>query len=201
MKLRARLIFSLCDPSFETALPRLLRMRFSNFRFTFQIACSPHKRMRYAGLPGKTRMSLRSSGLGSRTWGLVLATACARALQKSSAQEVRGRSATLEDEGAGNAGCPMHPWFGQKMPGSCHRFTGFNRHSLRNGFTAYFVLSPATGLCCHRHSSEALAPQALDASNGASGPHDFAVRDRIVRPRAKNARRRHRDHRIPSHAK
>jgi hypothetical protein len=70
----------------------------------------------------------------------------------------------------------MHPWFGQKMPGSCHRFTGFNRHSLRNGFTAYFVLSPATGLCCHRHSSEALAPQELDASNGASGPHDFAVR-------------------------
>jgi hypothetical protein len=26
-----------------------------------------------------------------------------------------------------------------------HRFTGLNRHSLRNGFTAYFVLSPVTG--------------------------------------------------------
>jgi hypothetical protein len=25
------------------------------------------------------------------------------------------------------------------------------RHPLRNGFTAYFVLSPVSGLCCHRH--------------------------------------------------
>jgi hypothetical protein len=27
----------------------------------------------------------------------------------------------------------------------CHRFTGLNRHSLHNGFTTYFVLSPVTG--------------------------------------------------------
>jgi hypothetical protein len=27
----------------------------------------------------------------------------------------------------------------------CHRFTGLNRHSLHNGFTASFVLSPVTG--------------------------------------------------------
>jgi hypothetical protein len=27
-----------------------------------------------------------------------------------------------------------------------HRFTGLNRHSLRDGFTASFVLSPVTGL-------------------------------------------------------
>jgi hypothetical protein len=25
------------------------------------------------------------------------------------------------------------------------------RHPLRNGFTAYFVLSPVSGLFCHRH--------------------------------------------------
>jgi hypothetical protein len=47
------------------------------------------------------------------------------------------------------------------------------RHSPRNGFTAYSALSPATGFfatvaCgCFRK---------LDASIGASGPHDFAVR-------------------------
>ena len=70
----------------------------------------------------------------------------------------------------------MHPWFGQKMPGSCHRFTGLNRHSLRDGFTTYFVLSPATGLCCHRHPCKLLLVTRLNASNGASGPHDFAVR-------------------------
>ena len=46
--------------------------------------------------------------------------------------------------------------------------------------TAYFALSRVTGLFCHprpaEHSTE------LDASVGASGPHDFTVRFSIVRP-------------------
>jgi hypothetical protein len=54
--------------------------------------------------------------------------------------------------------------------------------------TVSFVLSPVTGLFCHRH--RAVARQ-LDASVGASGPHDFAVRVSVARP----ARRR--VHRIP----
>jgi hypothetical protein len=33
---------------------------------------------------------------------------------------------------------------------SHHRFTGITRPSLRDGFTAYFALSPVTGLVCHR---------------------------------------------------
>jgi hypothetical protein len=33
---------------------------------------------------------------------------------------------------------------------SHHGHTGFTRHSPRNGFTAYIVLSPAIGLFCHR---------------------------------------------------
>jgi hypothetical protein len=33
----------------------------------------------------------------------------------------------------------MHPWSAQNAV-VVHRFTGLNRHSLRNGFTAYFVL-------------------------------------------------------------
>src|SRR5258708_19159747 len=40
--------------------------------------------------------------------------------------------------------------------------------------TACFVLSPVTGLSCHRHRRSYL--RQLDASVGASGPHDFAVR-------------------------
>jgi hypothetical protein len=40
--------------------------------------------------------------------------------------------------------------------------------------TAYFVLSPVTGLFCHRRLADTSAQ--LDASVGASGPHDFAVR-------------------------
>src|ERR1700679_2414892 len=41
--------------------------------------------------------------------------------------------------------------------------------------TAYFALSPVTGLCCHRRLADTSAT--LDASVGASGPHDFAVRE------------------------
>src|SRR6266853_2129476 len=59
--------------------------------------------------------------------------------------------------------------------------------------TAYVALSPVTGLSCHRHPriSDLSAPgradlpsAKLDASVGASGPHDFAVRSNISRPRA-----------------
>src|SRR5580692_3555158 len=42
--------------------------------------------------------------------------------------------------------------------------------------TAYFVLSPVTGLSCHRRSRWNCFLRKLDASVGASGPHGFAVR-------------------------
>ena len=73
---------------------------------------------------------------------------------------------------------------------NAHEHTGSAeavRPSLRNGFTAYFVLSLVIGLSCHHRPQEALASRELDASVEASGPHDFAVRDRIVR-RAHQAR-------------
>src|SRR5450432_2193073 len=52
--------------------------------------------------------------------------------------------------------------------------------------TAYVVLSPVTGLFCHRRQriKFCLSPvgptqlRELDASVGASGPHDFAVREK-----------------------
>jgi hypothetical protein len=40
--------------------------------------------------------------------------------------------------------------------------------------TVSFALSPVTGLSCHCHFADISAK--LDASVGASGPHDFAVR-------------------------
>src|SRR5438876_5407753 len=53
--------------------------------------------------------------------------------------------------------------------------------------TAYFVLSPATRLCCHRRlriwyvkTRLGLRTSArLDASIGASEPHDFTVREPV----------------------
>ena len=54
------------------------------------------------------------------------------------------------------------------------------RPSLRNGFTAYFALSPVIGFLA-TVAPEKLASQELDASVEASGPHDFAVRVSAVR--------------------
>jgi hypothetical protein len=55
--------------------------------------------------------------------------------------------------------------------------------------TVSFVLSPATGLFCHRHRRS--CHRQLDTSVGVSGPHDFAVRFSAVR------QERIRVHRIP----
>src|ERR1700722_8063094 len=52
--------------------------------------------------------------------------------------------------------------------------------------TVSFVLSPATGLSCHRHWRDCGSNRRqLDASVGASVPHDFAVHLARVRVRAK----------------
>src|ERR1700733_7949864 len=48
--------------------------------------------------------------------------------------------------------------------------------------TVSFALSPVTGLVCHRHLADTSAK--LDASVGASGPHDFAVRVSAIRQKA-----------------
>src|SRR5256885_8216964 len=48
------------------------------------------------------------------------------------------------------------------------------RHPLRNGFTAYFVLSPVERACCHRRRQHTCCQ--LSASIAAPGPHDLAVR-------------------------
>jgi hypothetical protein len=77
----------------------------------------------------------------------------------------------------------MHPWFRAKkhevvttgLPDSA-------RHSLHNGFTVSFVLSPVTGFIAT--VAVRIPPHKLDASIGASGPHDFAVRVSAVRLRA-----------------
>jgi hypothetical protein len=45
--------------------------------------------------------------------------------------------------------------------------------------TVSFVLSPVTGLFCHRRRRNCF--RQLDASVGASGPHDFAVRIGVAR--------------------
>ena len=87
--------------------------------------------------------------------------------------------------------------------------------------TACFVLSPVTGLSCHRHSANMVRFKPgwakctftkLDTSVGASRPHDFAVHDlhrssvrRLIAhgkpPCDHLAHRRCRVHRIPPHVR
>src|SRR6202011_4666995 len=52
--------------------------------------------------------------------------------------------------------------------------TGATRPSLRNGFTAYSVLSPESGLVSLRPPG--LLDPGVDPSVGGTGPHAFAVR-------------------------
>jgi hypothetical protein len=65
--------------------------------------------------------------------------------------------------------------------------------------TVYSALSPVTGLFCHRRLRikfclSSVGPtqlRRLDTSVGVSGPHDFAVRCNISRPRAVDRSRAH----------
>jgi hypothetical protein len=103
---------------------------------------------------------------------LVLATAFRPSLANSSRLEAI--------EGAGKAGCAPHPRSrAQEMHASgAHEHTGEAeaiRPSLRNGFTAY-TRSPWRPRCATIASVMRKHHRQLDASLGASGPHDFTVR-------------------------
>src|SRR6266540_3905142 len=94
--------------------------------------------------------------------------------------------------------CPLRNQRAQGRPGACctrglacdlrkqkctraYRAAGTLRPSLRNGFTAYFVLFPANGSFA-TVAPEKLASRELDASTAASEPHDFTVRVGRARP-------------------
>jgi hypothetical protein len=102
-------------------------------------------------------------------------------------------------EGAGKAGCAMHPQprvrnF-RSTRASHHRFTETIRPSLRNGFNGLLralpgdraFLPPSLADIRRVGPKGPTSPfRQLDASVGASGPHGFTVRNCIVRPRACN---------------
>ena len=74
---------------------------------------------------------------------------------------------------------------------SHHGHTGNTRHSPRNGFNGFLRALPGDRALLPPSPAKVVFRK-LDASVGASGPHDFAVRVRAVRLR------RIRVHRIPS---
>jgi hypothetical protein len=101
---------------------------------------------------------------------------CVRILAAQSTRVLRHFPPSSKTEGAGKAGCRLHPWVpcNKKHGGRTTGSTGNTPAFPARWFTAYFVLSPVTGLSCHRHPRD--TSRALSASVGARGPHDFAVR-------------------------
>jgi hypothetical protein len=100
---------------------------------------------------------------------LVLAAHCARVLQIRSPPEVRGRRECRVSDAPVAA----------KNAVVFHRFTGLNRHSLRNGFTVSFVLSPVTGLFCHRRLAK--IPRDLTPASGRQDHTTSPYESRAVR--------------------
>ena len=104
---------------------------------------------------------------------------CAAAFPRREAPEVCV-SLSLKQEGAGNAGCALHPRSRvRNCAKSCtraYRAAENTRPSLRNGFTAYGEISPENGSFASVASRETVAFGCIDASTATSGPHAFAVR-------------------------
>jgi hypothetical protein len=103
----------------------------------------------------------------------ILAARCARALRYFPPSHLV--------EGAGKAGCALHPRSRvqrcAKKRTRAYRSSGGDPAFPAQWFTTYFVLSPVNGLCCHRRLAARAAK--LSASIAAPGPHDFAVRRRL----------------------
>jgi hypothetical protein len=101
--------------------------------------------------------------------------------------------APLRAWGMPGARCTRSPLCkGRKHRGRSHRYTGITRHSRTQWFYGLCRALPGDRALLPPSSADrfCLSPvgptqlRELDASVGASGPHDFAVRESIFRPRA-----------------
>jgi hypothetical protein len=91
----------------------------------------------------------------------ILAARCARALRRLPPSERRGRreSRVHAAPAVSRANCT-------KKRTRAYRFSGGNPAFPARWFTAYFALSPVTGLSCHRHPREDLLPANLTPASG-----------------------------------
>jgi hypothetical protein len=115
------------------------------------------------------------------TYLRILATAFDRGLLNSFALNKEGAGDPQERaQGRPGARCTRGLMCKNARSKNAHEHTGSAeavRPSLRNGFTAYLVLSPARpGLFVTVISRKREPPKNLTPAIGASGPHDFAVR-------------------------
>src|SRR5712664_562197 len=121
----------------------------------------------------------------------VLAAWFARGLPRTSCPR--------KQEGAGKAGCALHPRSRvqtcTKKRTRAYRFSGGIPAFPAQWFTAYSALSPVIGLSCHRRPREVLLPANLTPASG--------CQDHTASPSARVAlvSRNFRVHRIPPHVR
>jgi len=168
-------------PIVPAAQERGSRLCGASYRTMLRIAGRTLHRVR------DTNFRYQCSRQTAKTQAFILAAHSARVVQYHVSQIT---------EGAGKAGCSMHPQprvqSKKAHERSYHRYAELVRPSLRNGFNAYSVLSPVNGsfatVACASY-------RRLDSSVAKSGPHDFAVRFGATR------QRHLRVHRIPPHVR
>ncbi len=121
-------------------------------------------------MPPQSRDTLRPSSANS-------SAPRTRPIQEGAVRPSRGRRRSQEGRREDRVRAAPAVSRAKAVTKGAHEHTGSAeavRPSLRNGFTAYFVLSPVTGFLATVAARKYL--RQLDASIGASGPHDFAVR-------------------------
>jgi hypothetical protein len=127
-----------------------------------------------------------------------LAARCARVLLGNSAL-LQEKAQGYPKRGAGKTGCALHPRSRvqrqRERRTRAYRFSGSSPAFPAQWFYSLFRALPGDRLSCHRRQCDARHHHQLDASTGASGPHDFAVRLSAVRQERLHV------HRIPPHVR
>jgi hypothetical protein len=140
--------------------------------------------------------ALRRPVGGRRRWDVCLRSRdTIRPSFANSVAQKRGRRRPSR-EGAGKTGCALHPRSRvqrqRERRTRAYRFSGSSPAFPAQWFYDLLRALPGDRLFCHHRRCDAKHHHQLDASNGASGPHDFAVRVSAVR------QKRIRVHRIPT---
>src|SRR5207302_6548432 len=128
------------------------------------------------------------AGYDDRECGALASTSCKASMQEAKTQilvsqrgsrpSCCGKSPSKLKRAQGMPGARCTHSLACKMKTSIrvshHRFAETLGHSLRDGVTVSYALSPVTGLFCHRHRRN--CSRQLDTSVGVPGPHAFSVR-------------------------
>src|SRR5215471_2094981 len=134
----------------------------------------------------------RSRAPSSRLRGEGEARMCACVLAAHGVRVLPERRPRICERAQGRPGAGWHPWSACSKKHAAEPQVQPEQPAFpAQWFYGLYVVSSGTGLSCPRHRRDAKHHRQLDASVGAPGPHDFAVRDTNIRLL------RYRVHRIP----